>query len=39
MTVRTQMMGDDLLVCVLGGVYTDVEDDDRVAPPEGNWGR
>ncbi|SRR5579871_6310449 len=22
---KTQLMGDDLLVCVLGGVYTDVE--------------
>lgn len=25
MTAKTQMLGDDLLVCVLGGVYTDVE--------------
>ena len=24
-TARTRMLGDDLLVCVLGGVYTDVE--------------
>ena len=24
-TSKTQMMGDDLLACVLGGVYTDVE--------------
>ena len=24
-TAKTQMLGDDLLVCVLGGVYTDVE--------------
>ena len=24
-TARTQMLGDDLLVCVMGGVYTDVE--------------
>jgi uncharacterized protein YbcI len=24
-TAKTRMMGDDLLVCVLGGVYTDVE--------------
>jgi uncharacterized protein YbcI len=24
-TSRTRMLGDDLLVCVLGGVYTDVE--------------
>jgi len=24
-TAKTQMMGDDLLACVLGGVYTDVE--------------
>ena len=24
-TARTQLLGDDLLVCVLGGVYTDVE--------------
>ena len=24
-TIKTQMMGDDLLACVLGGVYTDVE--------------
>jgi uncharacterized protein YbcI len=24
-TVKTQLMGDDLLACVLGGVYTDVE--------------
>jgi uncharacterized protein YbcI len=24
-TAKTSMMGDDLLACVLGGVYTDVE--------------
>ena len=24
-TTKTQLMGDDLLACVLGGVYTDVE--------------
>jgi uncharacterized protein YbcI len=24
-TARTQLLGDDLLACVLGGVYTDVE--------------
>ena len=24
-TIRTRLMGDDLLACVLGGVYTDVE--------------
>ncbi len=24
-TGKTQLLGDDLLVCVLGGVYTDVE--------------
>ena len=24
-TAKTQMLGDDLLACVLGGVYTDVE--------------
>jgi uncharacterized protein YbcI len=24
-SVKSQMMGDDLLACVLGGVYTDVE--------------
>jgi uncharacterized protein YbcI len=24
-TVKTQLMGDDLLACVLGGVYTEVE--------------
>ncbi len=24
-TAKTQMMGDDLLACVLGGVYTEVE--------------
>jgi uncharacterized protein YbcI len=24
-SARTRMMGDDLLACVLGGVYTDVE--------------
>jgi uncharacterized protein YbcI len=24
-TVKTQLMGDDLLACVMGGVYTDVE--------------
>jgi uncharacterized protein YbcI len=24
-SAKTQMMGDDLLACVLGGVYTDVE--------------
>ncbi len=24
-TAKTQLMGDDLLVCVLGGVYTEVE--------------
>jgi uncharacterized protein YbcI len=24
-TVKTRLMGDDLLACVLGGVYTDVE--------------
>ena len=24
-TAKTTMLGDDLLVCVLGGVYTDVE--------------
>ena len=24
-SARTQLMGDDLLVCVMGGVYTDVE--------------
>jgi uncharacterized protein YbcI len=24
-TAKTQLMGDDLLACVLGGVYTDVE--------------
>jgi uncharacterized protein YbcI len=24
-TARSQMLGDDLLACVLGGVYTDVE--------------
>jgi uncharacterized protein YbcI len=24
-TVKTQLMGGDLLACVLGGVYTDVE--------------
>jgi uncharacterized protein YbcI len=24
-TANTRLMGDDLLVCVLGGVYTDVE--------------
>ena len=24
-TARTQMLGDDLLACVMGGVYTDVE--------------
>jgi uncharacterized protein YbcI len=24
-TARTRMLGDDLLACVLGGVYTDVE--------------
>jgi uncharacterized protein YbcI len=24
-TAKTQMLGSDLLVCVLGGVYTDVE--------------
>jgi uncharacterized protein YbcI len=25
LTARTRLLGDDLLVCVLGGVYTDVE--------------
>ena len=25
MTAKTQMLGDDLLACVLGGVYSDVE--------------
>ena len=25
LTARTQMLGDDMLACVLGGVYTDVE--------------
>jgi uncharacterized protein YbcI len=25
LSAKTQFMGDDLLVCVLGGVYTDVE--------------
>lgn len=25
LTAKSQMMGDDLLVCVLGGVYTEVE--------------
>ena len=25
LTARTQLLGGDLLVCVLGGVYTDVE--------------
>ena len=25
LTAKTQFLGDDLLVCVLGGVYTDVE--------------
>jgi uncharacterized protein YbcI len=25
LSARTQLLGDDLLVCVLGGVYTDVE--------------
>ena len=25
LTAKTQMLGDDLLACVLGGVYTDVE--------------
>lgn len=24
-TARTQLLGDDLLACVLGGIYTDVE--------------
>ena len=24
-TAKSQLMGDDLLVCVLGGIYTDVE--------------
>jgi len=24
-TAKTQLLGDDLLVCILGGVYTDVE--------------
>lgn len=24
-TAKSQLMGDDLLVCILGGVYTDVE--------------
>jgi len=24
-TAKTQMLGDDLIACVLGGVYTDVE--------------
>ena len=24
-TAKSQLMGDDLLVCLLGGVYTDVE--------------
>jgi hypothetical protein len=24
-TAKTSMLGDDLLACVLGGVYTDVE--------------
>jgi uncharacterized protein YbcI len=24
-TARTRLLGDDLLICVLGGVYTDVE--------------
>src|ERR1700684_688782 len=24
-TAKTRMLGDDLLACVLGGVYTDVE--------------
>ncbi|MBE2314609.1 DUF2294 family protein [Solirubrobacter sp. CPCC 204708] len=24
-TAKTQMLGDDLLACVLGGIYTDVE--------------
>ena len=24
-TAKSQLMGDDLLVCVMGGVYTDVE--------------
>jgi uncharacterized protein YbcI len=24
-TARTQLLGDDLLACVMGGVYTDVE--------------
>jgi hypothetical protein len=24
-TAKTQLLGDDLLACVLGGVYTDVE--------------
>ena len=24
-TAKTRMLGDDLLICVLGGVYTDVE--------------
>jgi hypothetical protein len=29
-SAKTKMLGDDLLACVLGGVYTDVEkDDDR----------
>jgi uncharacterized protein YbcI len=25
LTAKTQMMGDDLIACVLGGVYTEVE--------------
>jgi uncharacterized protein YbcI len=25
LTAKTQLLGEDLLVCVLGGVYTDVE--------------
>ena len=25
LTAKTRLLGDDLLVCVLGGVYTDVE--------------
>ena len=24
-TAKTQLLGDDLLACVLGGIYTDVE--------------
>jgi hypothetical protein len=24
-SAKTQMLGDDLLACLLGGVYTDVE--------------